>query len=120
MINIETIGLGFIDERGEIKLVLVAPIKTVLLITSKKGSIRGNHYHNRDVHWTYLVSGRMIYYEKHRILEEILVEPGQIVYSNKGVPHAMRFLEDSVFLALTTERRSGESYEKDTIRVKIV
>lgn len=67
MINIETIGPGFIDERGEIKLVLAAPIKTVLLITSKKGSIRGNHYHNRDVHW---MRARVIEVKLYRVFQD--------------------------------------------------
>ncbi len=123
MIVVETHDHGYVDERGEIKEILTAPIRTVLLITAKKGSVRANHYHKKDVHWTYVISGSMEYYEKRRRLpkiEMVVVKAGQMVFSASGVTHAMRFLEDSVFLALTTEPRYHESYENDTVRVKII
>ena len=123
MITVETHDPGYVDERGEIKEILTAPIRTVLLITAKKGSVRANHYHKKDVHWTYVISGSMEYYEKRRRLpkiEMVVVKAGQMVFSASGVTHAMRFLEDSVFLALTTEPRYHESYENDTVRVKII
>ena len=52
----------FVDARGGITRVLSdskAVVKSVLLITSKKGSIRANHYHKRDSHYSYMLSGRM-------------------------------------------------------------
>ena len=94
MIVVETHDHGYVDERGEIKEILTAPIRTVLLITAKKGSVRANHYHKKDVHWTYVISGSMEYYEKHRRLEMAVVKAGKSVFSPSGTPHAMRLLED--------------------------
>src|SRR3989344_4344625 len=57
----------FIDERGAIAKILddgKTNIKSILLITSKKGAIRANHYHKKDTHYCYLLSGSMEYHEK--------------------------------------------------------
>ncbi len=121
----------FVDERGGITRVLDdgrTVIRSVLLITSRKGAIRANHYHRKDSHYSYLLSGRMEYSEQpvdssgkaHGKTETVILEAGDMVYSAPMVLHAMRFLEDSVFLALATESRHRQAYEEDTIRVKLI
>ena len=117
----------FVDERGGITKLLDdgrTIIRSVLLITSRKGSVRANHYHKKDSHYTYLLSGRMEYTEFHvgqeSKKESAILEAGDMVYSAPMVAHAMRFLEDSVFLALATESRSQAAYEEDTVRIKVV
>lgn len=114
-----------IDERGEMSYILdhETSIISVLLITCRKGSVRANHYHKKDSHYAYLLEGKMEYtYQKvgSKKKQSIIVSKGEIVYSPPMTIHAMRFLEDSQFLALTTERRDQEKYEQDTIRVKII
>ena len=115
----------FVDERGGITRLLDdgrTAIRSVLLITCKKGSIRANHYHKKDSHYSYMLSGRMEYTEypvgKESQKETTILEPGDMVYSAPMTVHIMRFLEDSVFLALATESRSQQAYEEDTIKVK--
>ena len=57
----------FVDDRGLITKILddgKTNIKSVLLITSKAGSVRSNHYHKKDAHWIYMITGSMEYYEK--------------------------------------------------------
>ena len=52
----------FTDERGEIFKLLddgKTVVKSVLLITCKKGAIRANHYHKKDSHYVYMLSGSM-------------------------------------------------------------
>ena len=121
----------FIDERGGITRVLDdgrTTIRSVLLITCKKGSIRANHYHKRDSHYSYLLSGRMEYTEQpvdangkpQGKKETVIIEAGDMVYSPPMVIHAMNFLEDSSFLALATESRHQSAYEEDTVRVKLI
>jgi len=115
-----------VDERGEMTYLLDETVKinSVLLITSKKGSIRANHIHKKDSHYAYLLKGSMEYtygdFEKPEELEKIIVKAGDMVFTPPGEVHAMRFLEDSAFLALTTEKRDQEKYEKDLERVVIV
>ncbi len=117
----------FSDTRGEITKLLddgKTAIKSVLLITSKKGSVRANHYHKQDSHYCYLVSGKMRYAEKplkeDGMMETVIVEAGDIVYTPPKVVHAMEFLEDSVFLTLSTESRHQDAYENDTVRIKLI
>ena len=40
----------FADDRGAIQPLVDADMKSCVLITSKKGTVRANHYHNTDWH----------------------------------------------------------------------
>ena len=127
MVNVtKAIAPGFADARGEIFKLLddgKTSIKSVLLITSKKGAIRANHYHKKDSHYVYMLSGSMEYTEqplKGGKKESVIVKKGDLVYTPPMTVHAMRFLEDSAFLALATESRHHEAYEEDTVRTKLV
>src|SRR3990167_7173158 len=113
------------DERGSITQLLDKKIKSVLLITCKKDSIRANHWHKKDTHYVYMLKGRMkYYYQNIRIdkskKESIIVHEGEIIYTPSGMAHSMKFLEDSIFLAFSTELREQKKYEKDTVRVKLI
>ncbi len=117
----------FEDERGYITRLVNDDsmlFRAVLYITSKKGAERGNHYHKTDFHYVYCVSGKFKYSEKDMnkpdsILESVILEPGDLVLSRPMTAHSMEFLEDTVFLAITTEHREQEKYENDTVRIKI-
>ena len=52
--------------------------------------------------------------------ESVILRGGDMVYTKPMVGHAMEFLEDSVFLALTTKKRDQASYEHDTVRIQVV
>lgn len=100
-------------------------ITSVLLIISKKGSIRANHYHKKDTHYSYLISGKMEYTSKNLTRKRAkkttrIVHAGEIIKTPPMMIHAMRFLEDTVFLALTTESRKRKDYERDTVRIQLV
>lgn len=118
----------FIDERGGITKVLddgTSSIRSVLLITSKAGAIRANHYHKTDSHFCYMVSGKMEYLEQplgapDSQRQSVIVEAGDVVYTPPMVVHAMRFLEDSVFFAFAAKSRHQDAYEHDTVRVKMI
>lgn len=117
----------YVDDRGEMSYLLDDKVKinSILLITSKKGAVRANHCHKEDSHYAYLLSGKIKYFyrdakKKKAPIKSLIVNAGEIVYTPPMEDHAMKFLEDSVFLALTTEKRSQKSYEKDLIRVKLI
>lgn len=117
----------FVDARGAINKILddgETNIKSVLLITSAKGTIRSNHYHKADAHYCYLLSGKMEWTEqpigKDAERETATLEPGDMVYTPPMMMHAVRFLEDSVLLALATKSRSQADYESDTVRVTLI
>lgn len=113
------------DKRGRIIKVLEGKITSVLVIPSKKGAVRANHYHKRDTHYVYMMSGRMRYTTKdlsHKGArkESVMLKSGDLVYTPAMTAHAMEFLTDSVFLALTTRKRDQQRYEHDTVRLKLV
>lgn len=125
---IKTIKPFNIDKRGEMSHLIEenkTRITSILLITSKKGAIRANHYHKKDTHFAYILEGKMEYtYQdlrsKVKNKKTAIVKKGDIIYTPPMTIHAMKFLEDSVFLAITTEERDQKKYEKDTIRVKLI
>ena len=127
-IKVTKIKPEFVDERGYISRLVDTdeyPIRAVLFITGKKGFIRGNHYHKTDAHFVYCIKGKFRYSEKNMLKknskrESVILKPGDVVLSKPGIAHSMEFLEDSEFLAVTTEPREQEKYEGDIVRLKLV
>ncbi len=122
--TIKHIKPAFVDERGEIINVFEGTTGHVAYITSKKGSVRANHYHKKDVQYMYLISGA---YETHCCSvndpskrQVLQVRPGDIVKTPPLVAHAQKFTEDSVFLSLTTREREDGKYEEDTIAFSVI
>ena len=55
----------FIDDRGLIQSLVSLDepkIQSAVIIESKKGSVRANHYHKEDWHYCYLITGSIDYY----------------------------------------------------------
>ena len=111
------------EERGTIQMLIDFPIGSALVITSKKGSVRGNHYHKEDDHYSYLASGKIQYYYRAAGSADEpsieIVEPGQMFYSPPMVEHTMKFLEDSTFYVFAKRNRDQESYEADVVRIHL-
>src|SRR3989338_8463046 len=112
------------DVRGEITNVFEGRIEHIALITSKKGTVRANHYNKQDHQFIYLVSGA---FESHSVdinntskRQVLEIGPGDIVETPALIAHAQKFTEDSVFLALTTRQREQGKYEEDTIAYPVV
>lgn len=110
------------DERGDLIKLLSGDIKSSILITSKKGTIRANHYHKTDHHYCYVIKGEIIYltrevgktkgFEMHKITE------GKMFYTPELLEHLMIFSKDTIFLAFSkVSFRSQKEYEDDLVRV---
>jgi quercetin dioxygenase-like cupin family protein len=113
------------DSRGKILQLAEDKVTSVLLILSKRGAVRANHYHKFDSHYVYMLSGRMRYSykrvgKKPTRKRSVILKKGDLVYTPPKVVHAMEFLEDSEFLAMTAKKRQKKLYENDTVRVKLV
>ena len=122
---IRNITPEFTDPRGAITRVLDdgVSIKSILLISSIAGSVRANHYHKKDSHYSYMLSGKAEWHEKpiDGGTEEVeILNAGDMVYTPPLMHHAVKFLEDSVFLAFATEERTQANYEADTVRVELI
>ena len=115
----------YVDDRGGITRILDEneAFHSFLYITSKAGSVRSNHYHKKDMHYCYLVSGKAEWYEQPVAggeLEKEILNAGDMVCTPPNVIHAVKFLEDSVLLTFSTQPRNQEHYEEDTVRVKLI
>jgi quercetin dioxygenase-like cupin family protein len=114
----------FVDARGGIQPLVDLPMKSAVLITSKAGAIRANHYHKTDWHYCYVVSGAIEYYFRDHgetdDPEQIIVTAGKMVFTPPMVEHAMKFSEDTMFLTLSRNDRDQESYEADVVRVGMI
>ncbi len=124
METITHVGCAFKDNRGEIYNLFEGQLSHVAMITSKRGSVRANHYHKLDHQYIYLVSGA---YETHSVdvrnpskRQVLNVRQGDIVDTPPMIAHVQKFTEDSVFLAFSTRLREEGKYEDDTISYPVI
>lgn len=111
----------FVDDRGVIQNLLLTPVTSVAVITSKKGTVRSNHYHKSDWHYIYVVSGRLVYSEREvdgSSSKSMLVVPGQMFFTGPMKVHKVEFLEDSTIMTFAKNVRSHESHEEDLVRME--
>jgi len=115
---------SFLDSRGGIQPLVNLPIESCVIINSKKGTIRANHYHKTDWHYCYILDGSIDYY--HRPVnsleppEKVVIKKGQLFFTPPMVEHAMVFHEDTTFLTLGRNSRKQEVYEMDVVRKNLV
>jgi quercetin dioxygenase-like cupin family protein len=114
----------FADARGSILPLADEEMKSAVLITSKKSSIRANHYHKTDWHYCYVLSGSIDYYFRpvgsKQPPKHVKVRKGQNFFTPPMIEHAMCFPEDTVFVCLGRNSREQEVYEADVVRVDVV
>jgi dTDP-4-dehydrorhamnose 3,5-epimerase-like enzyme len=112
------------DERGSIQSLVNFPMKNMSIITSRKGTVRSNHYHVTDWHYMYVVRGAFDYYSRPTGSTgpptKITVRQGQMVFTPPMEDHATVFLEDSELLVMSRNPRDQASYEADVRRVMLV
>jgi len=114
---------AFSDARGSIFPIADENMKSAVLISSKKGTVRANHYHHTDWHYCYVLKGSIDYYYRAVNSNEkpkmVTVTAGKIFFTPPMLEHAMVFTEDTDFLCLGKNPRDQESYEKDITRVEV-
>ena len=114
----------FVDARGAIQPLVDEMMKSAVMIDSKKGSLRANHYHRTDWHYCYVVAGTIEYYHRPTGSAEdpecLIVKAGEMVFTPPMVDHGMKFPEDTTFLTLSRNPRDQASYEADVVRVDML
>ena len=114
----------FVDHRGSIQPLVDTLMKSAVMIVSKAGSLRANHYHKTDWHYCYVVSGRIEYLHRptgsSQEPEILIIEEGEMVFTPPMVDHGMRFPVDSIFLTLSRNPRDQDSYEADVVRIDML
>lgn len=112
---------AFVDIRGLIQPLVDLPMESAVLIHSKKGAVRANHYHQTDWHFCYVLSGSIEYL--HRPTgsrgkpKAVFVKEGELFFTPPMVDHQMIFPEDSSFLVLGRNSRAQPVYEADVVRI---
>lgn len=114
----------FTDARGTIQPLVEKEMKSAMLIISKKGSVRANHYHKTDWHYCYVLSGSCEHFQRpagsKAEPEKTIAKAGDMVFTPPLVEHADRFLEDTVLLVLSRNSRDQNAYENDVVRVELI
>ncbi len=120
--TITKIKPAFSDDRGIISNIMEQDVSHIAIITSKKGSVRGNHYHPKQQQYCYLIFGK---YEsitkdlKSGKEEKIIAVAGDLVHTPPMIAHAMVFLEDSSMLNITTGQRDTDKFAEHTIKYQV-
>jgi quercetin dioxygenase-like cupin family protein len=113
--------VNFEDSRGIIvDLVENRNINAVTFISFTKGSVRANHYHKKTIQWNYLLKGQvkiLAQFGSEPVQERVLV-PGDLVYTEPMEKHALIGIEDSELLVFTEGPRGGKDYESDTFKLE--
>jgi|SRR5579862_563814 len=112
---------AFADERGAIQPLVDMDMASCVLINSKKGTVRANHFHKTDWHFCYVMSGEIEYYHRptgsNANPELEVIRSGELFFTPPMVDHAMVFTQDTVFLTLGRNSRTQEVYEADVVRI---
>ncbi|MGI0009822.1 MAG: WxcM-like domain-containing protein [Nitrosopumilaceae archaeon] len=121
--EITKIKPAFIDERGSIwDLLTNDNIHHIGLLISKKGSIRGKHYHKKQKQYTLVLNGKVRIAVKDLLqtnskLEIIDLQKMEMILLPPFHYHSIEALEDSECLIFTSKSRVGGGYENDTFRI---
>jgi len=106
----------FVDSRGKISnYELTEPVNLIGLITSKKKTVRANHYHPIQEQKCLVIEGQFISVYKDLLSKDNkiithAVNKGDITVTKPNVAHAMVFSKDSTFLNLVRGEREHENY----------
>ena len=60
----------YVDNRGSIQPLVDLMMKSAVMIESKAGSLRANHYHKTDWHFIYVLKGSFKYYSQDLITKK--------------------------------------------------
>jgi hypothetical protein len=115
---------AFEDDRGLIQNLVLRPVTSTTVITSRAGTTRANHYHKTDWHYSYVVSGRILYFER-PVGSTVIPTPltfsaGSLFFTPPLKEHCMVFVEPTVFFTMAKNVRSHESHEDDVVRVQFI
>lgn len=110
------------DERGKIADIFYNEnIQHVAIIKSKKGVLRGDHYHKNTVQHMLMTKGVMEYWHKPVDSDEPakceILKVGDLISTPVNEIHALKMIEDQEFIVFTEGKRGGKDYESDTFRV---
>jgi quercetin dioxygenase-like cupin family protein len=97
---------------------------TVSVLYSKAGAVRANHWHRTDDHALYILTGAVEYYERAVGSSDMprpqRFGPREMFYTPPMREHAMRFVEDTLMVSISSNTRTHEEHEADVVRVEVI
>tara|TARA_B100000242_G_C43050578_1_gene490815 strand:- start:2059 stop:2493 length:435 start_codon:yes stop_codon:yes gene_type:complete len=111
------------DARGEILSIVDFKVSNVSIISCNKNTIRSNHYHLKDFHFMYVLEGKMEYFYKSLIKDEIKhfsVLSGDNIFTPNKEIHATFFPVFTKLIVSSGFPRDKKTYEEDTVRVNFL
>jgi len=112
--------IAFKDSRGVIVDILDGiPVECVTVLTSKRGTVRGNHFHKKTTQYLYVVDGKLRLHTQSpgQPVRRRVIRRGDLVVTPPLERHAFEAIEDSLLLACAHGPRVGKNYERDTFRL---
>ena len=100
MLKIIKTDFEFTDERGMLVQLIHEGYRQINVITSKKGVVRGGHYHKRNEEAFYIVSGEL---EVDVNGETSHFEAGDFFGIEANDIHSFRFLTDTVLVSMYSD-----------------
>lgn len=120
--KIEHKEINFTDERGTITDIFVKnPKDHCTIIYTKKGAVRGNHYHKLSTQHDFIVSGKLRVFTQtvgETEIHETEIGANDLATYAPSEAHAFLALEDTIFLTFVDGVRGGDDYENDTFRLE--
>ena len=122
--EIEKIKPVFVDERGSIWDFLTdETIQHVGFLVTRKGAVRGKHFHKEQKQYTLVTKGKMKITVKDLKNKDSSIREFELgVHDMIMFPpyhyHSIEALEDSECLVFTSKSRKGAGYEDDTYRIE--
>lgn len=112
---------AFSDPRGEIIDLFPSVPVNVTIIHSRKGAVRGNHYHKETIQCTYVLTGRVKCFSQFEGEEpySVIADAGEALTHAPNERHAFEALEDTTWIVMTSGPRAGKDYETDTYRLDV-
>lgn len=115
----------FVNGNGSILNLLTEKFTHAAILDSAAGSIRANHFHKTDWHYTYVVSGEVEYCWREvggKGAPNVKVFPqGTMFFTPPQLEHAMVFRNKAVVITFAKNARSEhQTHEDDLVRVPLV
>ena len=113
---------AFQDARGVITDILDGVrVECVTVLGTRKGAVRGNHYHKKTTQYLYVLAGRFQAFEQRAggPVKRRLLKAGDLWITPPRVRHAVLALEDGMLVACAHGPRAGKDYENDTYRLDV-
>lgn len=110
MLRMKKVDFSFSDERGSLVQLVHEGYRQVNVITSKKGALRGGHYHKENKEAFYIISGAL------RVIvcgEEHIFGTGDFFEIEAHDTHSFYFLEDTTLVSMYSNGVEQEDGRKD-------